>query len=500
MKKNIKNFVVGIASQLIILVLGFIVPRIILTNYGSDTNGLMNTITQIFTYMALLEAGIGQASRNALFKYIINDDRQEISVIMSASRRYYRKIAYIYFAAVIVLSIVVPFILRTEIDYWTIFFFVFFEGMTSVVAFYFVNTWTCFLTASGKSYITNAVALLNKVLCYGVRIVLALYAVNIAFIQVGYFAVSLIQLGIYYVYMRSKYDWIDYSAAPKEYKLADRNSYILTEIAWTVFSSTDLIILSIFVSTSLSSVYSTYNMIFVALNGLLNSVYSALNYNLGQVYHLDVEKYKKLHDCFNSIFVGGMTVMVCVAYWLTIPFVALYTEGVDDINYIYRWLPIFFCLVQLISWSRYVAGNLTGIAGYAKPTSFISVIEASINLIGSLILVQFFDITGVLVATVAALPLKVIYCNYIADMKIMKRKPWRTISILAINYIIFAITVLIKELVTDIIIENYWQFIIAGIVLTLCYFIVVVILNILVNKDLISIFKNIFKRKNVGMK
>lgn len=496
MKKNFKNFIVGLSSQIIILILGLIVPRIILTHYGSDTNGLMNTITQIFTYMALLEAGISQASKNALYKYVINDNRDEISVVMSASRRYYRKISYFYLAAVIILAIVVPFILKTEVDYWTIFAFVIFEGLTSVVAFYFINTWTCLLLSSGKSYITNSISLLNKVLCYGVRIVLALYGINIAFIQVGYFAISLIQLGIYTLYMRKHYSWIDYKAAPKDYKLADRNSYVLTEIAWTIFSSTDLIVLSIFVSTSMSSVYSTYNMIFVALNGLLNSVYWALNYNLGQTYHTDIEIYKKLHDKFNSIFIGGMTAMMCVAYWLIIPFVSLYTDGVNDINYIYRWVPLFFCLIQMLSWSRYVSGNLTGIAGYAKQTSYISVIEAAINLISSIILVHFFSIVGVLIATVIALPIKAIYCNYVSDIKIMKRKPWKTLSILGINYLIFGVTVLIKELVVDIPISNYWQFILAGLGLSLGYFIVVFILNVLVNRDMLTIFKKLRRNKS----
>lgn len=495
-KKNIKNFIVGLSSQIIILILGFIVPRIILTHYGSDTNGLMNTITQIFTYMALLEAGISQASKNALYKYITSDNRDEISVVMSASRRYYRKISYIYFVAVIVLAIIVPFILKTEVDYWTIFVFVLFEGLTSVVAFYFINTWNCLLLASGKSYITNSISLLNKVLCYGVRIVLALYGINIAFIQVGYFVISLIQLVIYTLYMRKHYSWIDYKAAPKDYKLADRNSYVLTEIAWTIFSSTDLIILSIFVSTSMSSVYSTYNMIFVSLNGLLNSVYWALNYNLGQTYHTDIEKYKKLHDKYNSIFVGGMTAMMCVAYWLAIPFVTLYTDGIADINYIYRWVPLFFCLIQMLSWIRYVSGNLTGIAGYAKPTSFISVTEAMINIILSIVLVQFISIIGVLIATVIALPIKAIYCNYVADKKIMKRKPWRTLAIIGINYLIFGVTVLIKELVADIPIVNYWQFILVGLGLSVGYFIVVFFFNVLVNRDMLTVFKKLRRKKS----
>ena len=103
---------------------------------------------------------------------------------------------------------------------------------------------------------------------------------------------------------------------------------------------------------------------------------------------------------------------------------------------------------------------------------------------------------GVLIATVVALPLKVVYLNYIADIKIMKRKPWKTISILGVNYVIFAATVLIKELVADIVVKNYWQFILAGIVLAVGYSIVVISLNVLVNRDLLSLFKKVLKRKS----
>lgn len=487
-KKVIINFVVGLLSQVVILILGFIVPRIILTHYGSDTNGLMNTITQIFTYMALLEAGISQASRNALYKHIINDNKDEISVVMSASRRYYRKISYIYLAAVLVLAVVIPFILQTEIDYWTIFVFVIFEGLTSVVAFYFINTWTCFLTASGKSYIVNTLTLLNKILCYGVRIILALYSINIAFIQIGYFVVSLIQLVIYYAYMRKKYNWIDYKAASKEYKLPSRNAYITSEVAWTIFSSTDLIVLSIFVSTSLASVYSIYNMVYVALNGLLNSVYSALNYNLGQVYHLDKDRYIKLHDLYNSVFVGGMTVLMSTAYWLIIPFIKIYTAGVNDINYIYTILPLLFCLVQMLSWSRMTAGTLICIAGRVKQTVKINILEAAINIVLSVILVQFYDIIGVLIATVVALPLKLFYCNYIADVKILNRKVWKTASILGVNFVVFALAVVVYQFF-DITIDSYLLFVGYGVAFFTLFAVIVFIANVIVNRNVLKIHK-----------
>lgn len=69
---------------------------------------------------------------------------------------------------------------------------------------------------------------------------------------------------------------------------------------------------------------------------------------------------------------GTMTAMTCVAYLIIIPFIRLYTHGVNDVNYIIPILPALFCSVQLISWSRYIAGNLTGLAGYAKRVAVIN--------------------------------------------------------------------------------------------------------------------------------
>ena len=495
-KKAFLNFFVGSFSQVIIIALGFIVPRIIMIHYGSDTNGLTNTIAQIFTYMALLEAGIGQAAQNALYPYIHSNDKRGMSIVMSGARRYYRKVSAIYALAVLLLSCVLPFALKTNVGFITIFFYTIFEGLTALVGFYFTGVYSLFLFSNGETYITNSINLFVKVSCYAVKIVLALQGVNIAFIQVGYFVVSLVQLALYHRYMKKHYAWIDFKAAPKDYRIPDRNAYVLTEIATTVFSSTDMIVLSAFVSTMYSSVYSTYNMVFIALQTLLEAVYNSLKYILGQSYQHGLNKYKKVHDAFNSTFMCLITIMVSVAYWLIIPFVRLYTKGVTDINYMYTWLPICFCLVQLLSRSRSISGNLTGIAGYAKPVSYISLIEAITNVVMSIILVQYLGIYGVLLATVCALPVKVMYVNYIAEHKVMKRKPWKTLGILGINYLIFDITVILNY-IFKLEIGSYGAFIFYGIALTLIYTIISVLLNLLVNKDLVGTLKDIAYKKRL---
>lgn len=493
-RKVLVNVGMSIISQVIILFLGFVIPRIIMISYGSDTNGLTSTITQIFTYMALLEAGISQATRNKLFKPIKEDNRSEVSYWMSISRRYFRKIAAIYFCVVVIIAFIFPVILKTNVGYWTVMLYILFEGLTSVVSFYFVNTWVAFLTTKGDMYVVNFLSLLNKVFCYGVKIILVLLGLNIALIQVGYFIVSIIQVILYYIYMKKKYNWIDYSVSVKDAILPDRKSYIIIEIAWTIFASTDMILLSIFASTEVASVYSVYNLPFVALNSLLNAVYCAINYNLGLSYHDNIQKYMKVHDMFNSLFIGAMTVLMSVTYILMIPFIKLYTKGITDINYIYPILPVLFCLVQLLSWSRFVSGNLLGLAGKIQSAVKISVIEAIVNLTLSIIMVQRYGIVGVLVATVAALPLKVIYCNYVSDIVILKRSPIRTLSILGVNMLLFISVVFVNPLL-NFQIDSFLSFILNGCIIFIMLSLISVLINVSVNRELLKIKTLLLKKR-----
>lgn len=491
-KETIINLSIGVISNIIILIMGLVIPRILLTHYGSDTNGLMSTITQIFSYVALLEAGIGQATLNALYKPLIDNDKDSIINVLYASRKYYRKVTAIYALAVLCLAILSPLFIKSNLDYITIFFSVLFEGASGVITFYFIQTNSMFLIADGKTYIRAIIELIIKILSYGIKILLALFYANIIYIQLGFFILSLLKMLLYRFVMKKDYNWINYEKCKnKKMILPNRNDYIISEVAWTFFSSTDLIVLSLFASTKISSVYSVNNMVFIAINSLLNAAYNGIYYLLGKAYYEGIEQYKKMHDAFNSFFMALVTIFMCVALLLSESFIKIYTKGVVDTEYNLYWLPLCFCLVQILSWSRYVSGNLTGIAGFAKNVSKISLIEAMINAVFSIILVHIWGIYGVVIATVIALPLKVIYTNYLADKIIMKRSIKNTIGILLVNYLIFIVTVIVRQLIT-ITVDNYFSLFIYAIVLFVFYAIIAFVLNALINRNILLIFKKFF--------
>lgn len=494
-KEAFINLVVSVVSNIIILVMGLIIPRVLLTHYGSDTNGFIGTITQIFTYVALLEAGIGQATLNALYEPLKRDNKSDIINVLYISRAYYRKVTYLYGFAVLILSIILPFVIKSDLSYFTIFLSVLFEGFSGVINFYFIQTPSMLFVADGKTYLKSIIDLSIKILGYAIKILLALFYANIVFIQLGFFVLSLVKLLFYKIIIRKRYSWVDYSKCQnKSLSLPNRNDYIITELAWTLFSSTDLIVLSLFTSTKMSSVYSVNNMVFLALNNLLYAAYNGVYYLLGRTYHESIEAYKKLHDLFNSFFMSAVTVFMCVALLLSESFIKIYTDGVVDVSYNFYWLPLCFCFIQLLSWSRYVSGNLTSIAGYAKPVSRISLIEAIINAVLSVILVNFWGIYGVVIATVIALPLKVIYTNYLADRVILKRSSKNTVLIMGLNYLIFASTVIVKQFI-KIDIYNFITFAKYGILFSFIYFIIVFTINCILNKEMINAIIKIVRKK-----
>lgn len=493
-KRVLKNLIVSFGSKLLTIALGFIVPRIVLVNYGSDVNGIINSITQIFSYMSLLEAGIALATRDMLYQPIVEKDRDGVSYVASVSKNYFKKFTVGYALGVLLLSIVIPLTWKSSVDKRIIFSLIFFEGMSGVLSFLFTQTQSAILRADGRDYVFSGVTALKSMLGQLGKIVIVSLSIRIDALQIVYCVITIIQIVIYKIYFKKHYGWINFKAAPKAAKLKNRSAYVTAEIAWVVFSSTDMVVLSTFVSTMISSVYSLYNLIFGSLTTILNTVYNSVVYLLGQAFYESIEKYTKLHDMFMSAFLGIPTIVMSACYILTIPFIRLYTAGITDINYIYEYAPLLFCIVQLLSFSSYVTKNLTNIGGYAKESGIVSVIEAATNLILSVILVHWFGIYGVLIATVVALPLKVVYCAYISDKKIMKRSCKKTVMILGANYLFFA-AVVVAEKYIHLNIENYLDFVVAGVFTTVICAVCGVVVNIAANPDCVGIVKIFLNRK-----
>ena len=76
--RGLKNIVFGIAAQVITIILGIMIPRLVLVNLGSESNGLLSSVGNALIYMSLLEAGVGTATIQALYAPLGKDRKSVV--------------------------------------------------------------------------------------------------------------------------------------------------------------------------------------------------------------------------------------------------------------------------------------------------------------------------------------------------------------------------------------------------------------------------------------
>ena len=73
-----KNILTSLLSQIVLLICGIIVPRLMIGAFGSEAYGATSSITQFLAYITLLEGGVGGVARAVLYKPLAQKDIERI--------------------------------------------------------------------------------------------------------------------------------------------------------------------------------------------------------------------------------------------------------------------------------------------------------------------------------------------------------------------------------------------------------------------------------------
>lgn len=481
-QKSIKNILYGIMGQLITIVFGLVVPRLILLNYGSETNGLISSITQIFVYISLLEAGVGGATLQALYKPVGKGDKAEISAILAATNQFYRRTGVIYAFMILLLAIFYPMLVNTELSYWTVFGVIMFNGMGGVINYFFQGKYHLLLQAEGKNYIkvnlTTAVYVVSNIL----KIVLVLCGFGIVTLQAVYFALNIFQMLYVVVYIKRHYKWLDLSLTPNFEAISQKNSVMVHNICALIFGNTDSIILTFFCGLKVVSVYSLIASLIAHANNLLSSVSNGILFSLGQNFQNNRKKFDLQYSTFETVYYMMMTFCLAMIYIFLNPFLEIYTRGVTDIGYVDEYLPYLFMTSYWLTWARvpsiFVVNNC---AGHFKLTQNQAVLESVINIVVSLVCVSCWGIYGVLMGTISALLYRTNEMIIYSAKKILNRSVWVTYRKLIFNLVwLIVVCVIGKVLLPDI--DGYFWLILWAIIYAIAISVLIVFLNYIFNK------------------
>ena len=60
-RNSMRNLWWGMVGTVVTSAVAILIPRLFIVNYGSEVNGLLASIRQVYVYLALLEAGVEYA-------------------------------------------------------------------------------------------------------------------------------------------------------------------------------------------------------------------------------------------------------------------------------------------------------------------------------------------------------------------------------------------------------------------------------------------------------
>lgn len=501
--KKIKlNFIFSILAQAITLIVGILIPRLFIIGYGSEVNGYINSINQIFVYVALLEAGVGAAATSALYAPVSRGEQGKINGIISATNKFYLRTAYAYCFIIVGMSFVYPLLIESDLSYPIMVGIFLINGLSGAVAYFFHAKYNMLLGVDGRGYVVSAVSSIYTLLVSFGRIIFLLLGCHIFLVQSVYLIANLVQALIVVLYVKRHYPWIDLKAEPDNESISKSKNVLIHQISTLIFNNIDVLILTFVCDLKVVSAYALYKTLVSMVGALINHFSNSINFKLGQTFE-DRAKFLKMFDAFETFHIALTFSLCTVAYVFLLPFLRLYTDGMDA-NYLLTYMPLLAILVEVLSYIRLPSLSVITFAGHFKETQWRSVAESAINLTTSLILVFVFEhywglgIYGVLLGTVIALLYRTNDILIYTNKRILNRSPKKVYVNCLVSLGISALFVCMYKL-TKLSFNSYIPMIITAGIFCVLMLIVQFAINFAVDRKsggyILSLLKNRVKRE-----
>lgn len=421
---NKKNAISSIMTQCVTLIQGLIIPRLILETFGSDVNGLINSITQFLGFISLLEGGLGAVVLAELYRPIEDKNEKEIRNILEACQAFFNKISIVFVAYIVVLSIVYSFIVKKEFSLGYTASMVMILSLVTLAQYLFSITYRLFLQADQKLYVVNYISSVTIIINTASAAAIIYLFPNVHIVKLCSGIIYLLQPLAYKHFVEKRYRLnTGFRIHVPKGVLINRWSGFWQNLAHFINMNTDVAVLTIFTSLGTVSVYTVYLMAISALRGILSSFCNSYQSALGKYIAEDntkilSEKFKKIESL--SWFLGITVFSTCLL--LINPFVKLYTTGIHDANYFQPVFAIIIVLANTVYSVREPYRLLILAAGKFEETNFGSTMEAVLNLVISIILVWKFGLIGVAIGTLIAIGYRYIYFLWYLKNHIIYRR------------------------------------------------------------------------------
>ncbi|WP_091169436.1 lipopolysaccharide biosynthesis protein [Paenibacillus sp. 1_12] len=400
-KNSIINVSAGLGSQLIITLLSFISRTVFINSLGVEFLGINGLFSNILGMLALAEAGIGSSIIYALYKPVAENNIEKINALMRLYRNAYRIIALIVFILGVSLLPFLKYIVGdTTIENVNLIYCIF---LLSTVSSYFYSYKVSLLNVNQKNYIATGIYSLSSIISTCIKIAIIYYTkdyvlyliIDIALTLTTSIILSIIVDRIY-PYLKNKVI-IKLDIETKTGIIKNMKAMVLHQIGGYAVFGTDNIIISSFISVVAVGLYSNYYMLINICRTFINQIFDNITHSIGNL--VAEENETRVYSVFKVIMLFNFWIysFFTIVLYITIsPFISLWIGN----NFLLSdGILIIIMLNFFVSGMRRSISMVKQTSGIFHEDRYAPFVEAAVNLVVSIILVQYWGIAGVFFGT-----------------------------------------------------------------------------------------------------
>ncbi len=381
-KRTVINIVTSLIYQILVLLVGFYVPRLIIQTYGSRINGLNSTISQILNIINFLQAGLVGASIYEMYSQIANNDNDGEASIYYASKHHFDRLSSYFF----LLSIfIIPYLHFSksgeELKLYEIVLTVLLMGVNSLLLFKYFTVYDILFSSHEEKYILIISQAINKLIYYLFLFCCVIFRMNYIYIFIGNLFATIICL----LFLKYRYK-IEYQekfkrAQVREYKIKNQYHLFANQIMQQVNESMPIIVISGIYSLSYASVYSVYLLVCNFIKTIFITILNAISAGFGNLNaYGNKDKTQKVFDIIDYLIFSLSLIIIFPMAILLNSFIDIYTSDLNDIVYRNNILSI-MCIIYTLSYIYYslydfALTNMGLFSKVIKPTIIIAIISS----------------------------------------------------------------------------------------------------------------------------
>ena len=405
-KRALINTVFSIFNQIILAIVNIIVRKVMISSIGVEYLGVNGLSSNVLSLLSLTESGFGVAIVYKLYKPIADNDEVKIGEFLNFYSKIYRIIAVVITVAGIAIMPLLPYVIKETtlpMDEIYIYYILF---LVNNVAGYFIAYKTAFLTACQQNYYVMIINSVVTVIMAVIRIIGLLVFKSFILYLVIIIATTVIINAITALFADKRYRFLknikQYTLpdVEKESIYKDCKALIFHKIGAYVLTGTDNILISAFVNVITVGFYSNYLIVINLLDNTLNKLYDAIVPAIGNI--LAAEGEKSAYESFRMVFFFAFILQTfCTGMLLCL--IQLFISVLFGSECL---LDVF--TVLLIVFNFYFTGmrrpvtTMKNAGGVFYQDRYFALLEASANLVISIIGVKMIGLPGIFVGTIVS--------------------------------------------------------------------------------------------------